>query len=105
MLSEIKDKQLIVPKWTAIRSELSNWCGKIALPVVTFLKAHDFSGKMLIPFWTHGGGGSGDIKSEMEKSCPGARVCPELDVYVGLNSDYMITDWLQKNKSFLIIED
>lgn len=80
-----------------------NWCGKIAPPVVTFLREHDFSGKIIIPFCTHGGGGSGNIKTEMEVLCPGARVCPGLAVCGGLNPDFMITNWIQKNESVLIM--
>lgn len=82
-----------------------NWCGKIAPPVVAFLREHDFSGKIVIPFCTHGGGGSGDIKSELEVLCPGARVCHGLAVYGGLNPDFMISDWLQKNDTSLMMEN
>lgn len=34
-----------------------NWWGTIAPPVSTFLASHDWSGKTLIPFFTHGSGG------------------------------------------------
>ena len=34
-----------------------NWWGTMPMPVVTFIESHDFSGKTLIPFCTHGGGG------------------------------------------------
>jgi flavodoxin len=34
-----------------------NWYSTIAPPVTTFLSEHDLSGKCVIPFVTHGGGG------------------------------------------------
>ncbi len=34
-----------------------NWYSTIAPPVATFLSEHDLSGKRVIPFVTHGGGG------------------------------------------------
>lgn len=33
-----------------------NWWSTIAPPVATFLERHDFSGKTIVPFMTHGGG-------------------------------------------------
>lgn len=34
------------------------WSGDLPMPVYTFLETYDFSGKKVIPFCTHGGGGS-----------------------------------------------
>lgn len=31
------------------------WCGHAPVPVLTFLEAHDFSGKTIVPFVTYGG--------------------------------------------------
>ncbi|MDR1485823.1 MAG: hypothetical protein LBT09_13505 [Planctomycetaceae bacterium] len=44
-----------------------NWWSTIAPPVVTFLSGYDFSGKMVIPFCTHGGGGQGRCLMDVEK--------------------------------------
>ena len=34
-----------------------NWWNTMAPPVATFLSSHDFAGKTLVPFTTHGGSG------------------------------------------------
>ncbi|HOQ51880.1 MAG TPA: flavodoxin, partial [Candidatus Atribacteria bacterium] len=39
-----------------------NWWSTIAPPVATFLEENDLSGKTIIPFCTHGGGGRGRIE-------------------------------------------
>lgn len=36
-----------------------NWFKTIAPPVTSFLSHHDFTGKTVIPFCTHGGSGFG----------------------------------------------
>ncbi|MDR0609554.1 MAG: hypothetical protein LBG58_05545 [Planctomycetaceae bacterium] len=47
-----------------------NWWSTIAPPVVTFLSGCDFSGKIVIPFCTHGGGGQGHCLTDVEKLTP-----------------------------------
>jgi flavodoxin len=37
---------------------------RITPPVLSFMRAHDFSGKNVIPFCTHDGGGFGHIETE-----------------------------------------
>ena len=40
-----------------------NWFKTFAPPVLSFLRQHIFTGKIIIPFCTHGGGGFGQIES------------------------------------------
>ena len=47
-----------------------NWCGTIPAPVATFLSEGDFSGKAIVPFCTHEGGGVGQSLSDISKLCP-----------------------------------
>ena len=49
-----------------------NWWNTMAPPVATFLPNHDFSGKTLVPFTTHGGSGLGRYPEDMKKLCPKA---------------------------------
>ena len=49
-----------------------NWCGTMAPPVRSFLADYDFSGKTLIPFVTHGGGGMANCERDMRRACPKA---------------------------------
>lgn len=55
-----------------------NWFGSIAPPVLSFLRAHDFGGKRIAPFCTHGGGGLGEMERRIAKACPGAVIVPGL---------------------------
>lgn len=49
-----------------------NWWSTMAPPVRSFLAGYDFSGKTLIPFVTHGGGGMAGCERDMRKACPNA---------------------------------
>lgn len=49
-----------------------NWWSTMAPPVATFLTGYDFSGKTVIPFVTHGGGGEAACATDMKKLCPEA---------------------------------
>lgn len=53
-----------------------NWWGTIAPPVATFLTAHDFTGKIVIPFFTHGGGGMQNCERTVAKLCSKATLLP-----------------------------
>ena len=75
-----------------------NWLDTYAPPIATFLDSGDFSGKVLIPFCTHGGGGGGKIEADITSQCPNATVMPALVVQG--NGGARITDtidsWLRK---------
>ena len=49
-----------------------NWWSTMAPPVRSFLASYDFSGKTVIPFVTHGGGGMARCERDMRKVCPKA---------------------------------
>lgn len=48
------------------------WYGTYAAPVGSFLKAVDLSGKTVVPFCTHGGGGEGRTFADVSKAVPSA---------------------------------
>ena len=50
------------------------WWGTCPMPVFTFLEAHDFQGKKIVPFCTHEGSGLGSSTSDIKKSTPHATV-------------------------------
>ena len=56
------------------------WWGTLPKPVESFLKTYDFSGKIIIPIVTHGGGGIGD-SVDVLKSVTSAQVTNPLDIY------------------------
>lgn len=51
-----------------------NWWSTIAPPVASFLASYDLSGKTVIPFVTHGGGGMARCADEVRKLCPKSTV-------------------------------
>lgn len=57
-----------------------NWWHTIAPPVITFLSQSDLSGKIIIPFITHGGGGLGRSALDIAALCPDSTVLESLAV-------------------------
>ena len=53
-----------------------NWWGTYAPAVKTFLSQYNFSGKKLVPFFTHGGGGMQRCESDMKAQLPQAQFLP-----------------------------
>ena len=46
-----------------------NWWGTMASPVYSFIKELDLSGKIVVPFFTHGGGGMQNCETDMKAAC------------------------------------
>lgn len=75
-----------------------NWFNTIAPPVSSFLDGLNLSGKTVIPFITHGGGGLARCAGDITSLCPGANVRDALTVYDGGEREIeaKITSWLKK---------
>lgn len=75
-----------------------NWWSTMAPPVATFLEKHDFSGKKVAPFCTHGGGGMAHVQKDMEKLCKGAEVLKGFDVYGsgGSGIEDAVSKWIDR---------
>jgi len=58
-----------------------NWWSTVAPPVTTFLSEAALSGKTIIPFISHGGGGLGRSARDIAMLCPHATVLESLAVY------------------------
>lgn len=74
-----------------------NWWSTIAPPIATFLVNADLSGKTVIPFCTHGGGGVGRVEKEIAALCPHSAVKAGLVVSGdgGARAEALIADWLR----------
>lgn len=72
-----------------------NWFKTLAPPVMSFLRQHDFTGKTVIPFCTHGGGGFCQIEKDIAKECPKATFLPGIAVK-GAAAPEDILNWLKK---------
>ncbi|MBK1812047.1 flavodoxin [Clostridium sp. YIM B02505] len=57
-----------------------NWFKTIAPPVLSFLRRHDFTGKKVIPFCTHGGVGFCQIENDIAKECIKSIIIPGIAV-------------------------
>jgi len=71
-----------------------NWFKTFAPPVMSFLRQHDFTGKIIIPFCTHGGGGFGQIENDIAKECSKSTILPGIAVNGTVLSEE-VTNWLK----------
>lgn len=78
-----------------------NWWSTIAPPIKTFLTENDLSGKKVIPFYTHGGGGAGHIVKDIKELCPASKVLNDLGLYGngGSNAEKEVSQWLNGLKN------
>lgn len=72
-----------------------NWWGTITPQVSSFLESYDLSGKTIVPFITHGGGGQQNTIADLTAQCKGCKVND--DGWVGYGSRVAgIADWLKE---------
>lgn len=71
---ELAAKVEDIGKYDVIFIGSPNWWSTIAPPVATFLSSYDLSGKTVIPFVTHGGGGMARCEEAVRKLCPKSSV-------------------------------
>jgi flavodoxin len=72
-----------------------NWLKTLAPPVMSFLKQHDFTGKTIIPFCTHGGGGFCQIENDITKECTNSIILPGIAIN-GTASSEEVANWLKE---------
>lgn len=71
-----------------------NWWGTITPQVSSFLESYDLSGKTVVPFVTHGGGGKQNTFADLTAQCKGCNV--NQNGWVGYGSRTMgISGWLE----------
>jgi flavodoxin len=77
-----------------------NWWNTIAPPVATFLSEYDLSGKIVVPFCTHGGGGLGQIGRDIARLCPQSTVLSSFEIYGSGrgNAQAKVSAWLRNIK-------
>ena len=75
-LPALADKPASLDAYHTVYLGFPVW-GETVPPVVwTFLSLHDWQGKTLIPFITHGGYGPGDCQAQLARRAPGAAIRP-----------------------------
>ena len=73
-----------------------NWLKTFAPPVLSFLRSVDLSGKTIIPFCTHGGGGFGRMIEDYKRECKNSIIKDG----IALRGDYNFDElekWLENN--------
>ena len=75
-----------------------NWWGTFPMAVFTFLESYDFSGKTIIPFCTHEGGGLGKSEQDITKLCPNSEMRKAFDIQGSKvkNANRSVKRWIKK---------
>ena len=73
-----------------------NWWSDVPMIINTFLESYDFSGKQVVPFCTHGGGGFGGSLASVKKGAKDAKVLDGFEVSGSdaQNAQSDVKDWL-----------
>lgn len=83
-----------ISKYDVVFVGSPNWWGTITPQVSSFLESYNLSGKTVVPFITHGGGGVQNTVTDMTKQCKGCNVSK--DGWVGYGSRTLgISGWLE----------
>lgn len=74
-----------------------NWYNTMPRAVFTFLNEYNFSGKKIIPFCTHGGGGLGQSVEDIKKILPENEILEAIDIQDKEveNSSEKISSWIK----------
>ena len=80
-----------------------NWWSTMAPPVFTFINRADLSGKTVVPFFSHGGGGKGHYVDDIKTLCKNSVVLDGLFLYGngGTTAASEIMIWLNRKESLL----
>lgn len=73
------------------------------MPVASFLEEYDFSGKIILPFCSHGGGRFGQSLTAIAKLAPDALIGEGLAISYSRGSGMPddVLAWLEENKAAL----
>ena len=68
------------------------------MPIATLLESYDFSGKIIMPFCSHGGGRFGQSLTAISKLAPKATLTEGLSIYYSGGSSLSkdVKKWLKK---------
>jgi flavodoxin len=96
----LKNKVSNLSQYDVIFLGFPVWWYTLPMPVYTFLEGQDFSGKVIVPFMTHGGGGQYNCFSDVAKAAPKAKVLDGLCVSGGMagSAGSDVDNWLKALK-------
>lgn len=84
-----------IEKYNTVFIGSPNWWGTITPQVSSFLDNYGLSGKTVIPFITHGGGGEQNTVKDLTVQCKGCKVSLNGWTGYGKSTDGL-EDWLKK---------
>ena len=76
---EIKPLAVNVEDYDIVAIGTPTWWFAPAPPILTFLDSHDWRGKTVIPFMTHGGW-PGHVIADIKELCAGAKFAPSMEI-------------------------
>jgi len=96
---ELKTKIADMGQYDVIYLGYPNWWATIPMPIATLLETYDFSGKIILPFCSHGGGRLGQSVTDIAKLAPKSTIKEALSVHYSGGSSLArdIDAWLRKN--------
>ncbi len=96
----LKGRVADMARYSTIFLGYPNWWASIPMPVASFLEQYTFSGKNIIPFVSHGGGGTGKSISAIKALCPTAKILKPFAVLYGGDSSLHanVDSWLKHLK-------
>ena len=94
----IRDDVPDLSQYSTILLGTPNWWSHVSMPVFTFMDRHDLSGKVIMPFVTHGGGGMSSCEDDIREKFPKADVREGITAYGSSYSLDEIRQWLKTNK-------
>lgn len=94
----IKNKIENIDEYNIIFVGTPNWWSTIAPHIATFLSQYALSGKIIVPFCTHGGGGKGRIVEDITRLCKNVKILECFSIYGGELRDLenKVVEWLKK---------
>lgn len=97
MVPKINDISYDLSKYNTIFIGSPVWANHLSLPVRAFLQKYDLAGKKIIVFVSHGGGGSGQVCSDITKYCIDCNVVQNgWSSWGGGERQWGISSWLDE---------
>lgn len=93
----IKDDVPNLRQYSTIILGTPIWWSHVSLPIFTFMDQYDLSGKVILPFATHGGGGMSSSERDIREKFPKADIRDGLSIYGSSYSLRDIRQWLKNN--------
>ena len=95
---ELRAKVADMQDYDVVFVGFPNWVGTMPMAVFSFLEQYDFTGKILVPFCTHGTGGIDNTISDLKKLNIDAEIREHIDFYRNdvKNAEEPVRNWLRE---------